>query len=79
MAPRRIKKNYAAIKVRTVDFIDYYGSKHNKKFYRDVLGLRRGVKILMPATTTSVCHMAFIADPDDNRICLHQRKDGTAV
>ena len=39
---------------------------------------RRGVKILLPATTTSVCHMAFIADPDGNRICLHQRKDGTA-
>ena len=39
---------------------------------------KRGVKIHMPATTTSVCHMAFIADPDGNRICLHQRKDGTA-
>ena len=39
---------------------------------------KRGVKILMPAQTTGVCHMAFIADPDGNRICLHQRKDGTA-
>jgi predicted enzyme related to lactoylglutathione lyase len=39
---------------------------------------KKGVKILMPATTTGVCHMAFIADPDGNRICLHQRKDGTA-
>jgi predicted enzyme related to lactoylglutathione lyase len=39
---------------------------------------KRGVRILMPATTTGVCHMAFIADPDGNRICLHQRKDGTA-
>jgi predicted enzyme related to lactoylglutathione lyase len=39
---------------------------------------RKRVKILMPATTTGVCHMAFIADPDGNRICLHQRKDGTA-
>ena len=39
---------------------------------------KKRVKILLPATTTSVCHMAFIADPDGNRICLHQRKDGTA-
>lgn len=39
---------------------------------------KKRVKVLMPATTTSVCHMAFIADPDGNRICLHQRKDGTA-
>lgn len=39
---------------------------------------RRKVKILVPATETSVCWMAFIADPEGNRICLHQRKDGTA-
>jgi predicted enzyme related to lactoylglutathione lyase len=38
----------------------------------------RKVKILMEPIETSVCWMAFIADPDGNRICLHQRKDGTA-
>ncbi len=38
----------------------------------------KGVKILNEPVETSVCHMAFIADPDGNRICLHQRKDGTA-
>ena len=47
--------------------------------YEAVAKLRRaGVKILMPPEETSVCHKAFIADPDGNRICLHQRKDGTA-
>ena len=39
---------------------------------------RRKVKVLIPPVETSVCWMAFIADPDGNRICLHQRKDGTA-
>lgn len=39
---------------------------------------RRRVKILIEPVETSVCWMAFIADPDGNRICLHQRKDGTA-
>lgn len=39
---------------------------------------RRKVKILIQPVETSVCWMAFIADPDGNRICLHQRKDGTA-
>lgn len=39
---------------------------------------RRKVKVLVPATETSVCWMALIADPEGNRICLHQRKDGTA-
>jgi predicted enzyme related to lactoylglutathione lyase len=39
---------------------------------------RRKVKILLQPVETSVCWMAFIADPDGNRICLHQRKDGTA-
>jgi predicted enzyme related to lactoylglutathione lyase len=39
---------------------------------------RRKVKVLQPAKETRVCWMAFIADPDGNRICLHQRKDGTA-
>lgn len=39
---------------------------------------RRKVKILIEPVETTVCWMAFIADPDGNRICLHQRKDGTA-
>jgi predicted enzyme related to lactoylglutathione lyase len=39
---------------------------------------RRQVKILIEPIETSVCWMAFIADPDGNRICLHQRKDGSA-
>jgi len=39
---------------------------------------RRHVKVLIEPTETKVCWMAFIADPDGNRICLHQRKDGTA-
>jgi predicted enzyme related to lactoylglutathione lyase len=36
------------------------------------------VKVLMDPVETRVCWMSFIADPDGNRICLHQRKDGTA-
>ncbi len=39
---------------------------------------RRKVKVLLPPVETRVCWMAFIADPDGNRICLHQRKDGSA-
>jgi predicted enzyme related to lactoylglutathione lyase len=39
---------------------------------------RRKVKVLLEPVETSVCWMAFIADPEGNRICLHQRKDGTA-
>jgi predicted enzyme related to lactoylglutathione lyase len=39
---------------------------------------KKGVRVLAEPEETSVCHMAFIADPDGNRICLHQRKDGTA-
>jgi predicted enzyme related to lactoylglutathione lyase len=39
---------------------------------------RQKVKVLMKPVETSVCWMSFIADPDGNRICLHQRKDGTA-
>ena len=47
--------------------------------YKAVERLRtRGVKILMEPVETGVCHMAFIADPDGNRLCLHQRKNGTA-
>jgi predicted enzyme related to lactoylglutathione lyase len=41
--------------------------------YKAVEALRkRGVKILMPAETTGVRHMAFIADPDGNRfVCIN--------
>ena len=39
---------------------------------------RRKVKVLLEPTETRVCWMAFIADPEGNRICLHQRKNGTA-
>ena len=39
---------------------------------------RRKVKILIEPIETRVCWMAFIADPEGNRICLHQRKDGSA-
>ncbi len=38
---------------------------------------RRGVTVLIGPTETPVCWMAWIADPDGNRICLHSRKDGT--
>jgi predicted enzyme related to lactoylglutathione lyase len=39
---------------------------------------KRRVKVLIDATETRVCWMAWIADPDGNRICLHSRKNGTA-
>ena len=39
---------------------------------------RAGVPILMEAQESPVCWTAAIADPDGNRINLHQRKDGTA-
>lgn len=39
---------------------------------------RRKVKILIEPIESSVCWMGFIEDPAGNRICLHQRKDGTA-
>ncbi|HUG13088.1 MAG TPA: VOC family protein [Opitutaceae bacterium] len=39
---------------------------------------KRGVKVLIGPTETRVCWMAWIADPDGNRICLHSRKDGSA-
>ncbi len=39
---------------------------------------RRKVKVLMDPVETRVCWLAFIADPEGNRICLHQRKDGSA-
>jgi predicted enzyme related to lactoylglutathione lyase len=38
----------------------------------------QGVPILAEPVETGVCVMAFVADPDGNRVCLHQRKDGTA-
>jgi predicted enzyme related to lactoylglutathione lyase len=37
----------------------------------------KGVAVLDGPHDTPVCHMAMIADPDGNRIWLHQRKDGT--
>lgn len=39
---------------------------------------KRKVKILIEPTETRVCWMAWIEDPDGNRICLHARKDHTA-
>lgn len=39
---------------------------------------KRRVKILIEPVKTNVCWMAWIADPDGNRICLHSRLDGTA-
>ena len=38
----------------------------------------QGVGILAGVWETPVCWNAVIVDPDDNRIWLHQRKDGTA-
>jgi len=39
---------------------------------------RHHVKVLLEPVETRVCWMAWIADPEGNRICLHSRKDGTA-
>jgi len=39
---------------------------------------RHRVKILIEPVETRVCWMAWIADPDGNRLGLHSRKDGTA-
>jgi predicted enzyme related to lactoylglutathione lyase len=39
---------------------------------------KRGAKVLIGPIETRVCWMAWIADPDGNRLCLHSRKDGTA-
>ena len=39
---------------------------------------RRRVPVLIEPVETRVCWMAWIADPDGNRVCLHSRKDGTA-
>jgi glyoxylase I family protein len=38
----------------------------------------KGVPIAMETIETPDCFMAVVADPDDNKILLHQRKDGTA-
>ena len=47
--------------------------------YKAVAACRkRGVKILADTKETGVCYMAFIEDPDGNRICLHARKNGSA-
>ena len=37
----------------------------------------RHVPITMEPIETPVCFMAVVADPDGNRILLHQRKDGS--
>lgn len=37
----------------------------------------KGVAVLDGPHDSPVCHMALIADPDGNRLWLHQRKDGT--
>ena len=39
---------------------------------------KKGVKIIDDYYETGVCFGSTIADPDGNRIYLHQRKDGTA-
>jgi predicted enzyme related to lactoylglutathione lyase len=39
---------------------------------------KHGVKSLIEPVETRVCWMAWIADPDGNRLCLHSRKNGTA-
>jgi predicted enzyme related to lactoylglutathione lyase len=47
--------------------------------HRAIDALRaKGARILLSPEETSVCWMAWIADPDGNRICIHQRKAGTA-
>ncbi|HUF89871.1 MAG TPA: VOC family protein [Gemmatimonadota bacterium] len=37
----------------------------------------QGVEIAMDPMETPVCFMAVVADPDGNKILLHQRKDGS--
>lgn len=36
-----------------------------------------GVEISMDPIETPVCFMAVVADPDGNKIVIHQRKDGS--
>jgi len=38
----------------------------------------KGVPVFMDTIESPVCWMAVVADPDGNRVLLHQRKDGTA-
>lgn len=38
----------------------------------------KGVTIVLEPVETGVCWMSYVEDPDGNRICIHQRKDGTA-
>jgi predicted enzyme related to lactoylglutathione lyase len=38
----------------------------------------KGVEVLADPRETGGCFTAYLADPDGNRICLHQRMDGTA-
>lgn len=47
-----------------------------KKAVEELKG--KGVKIIDETWETPVCFGATIADPDGNKIYLHQRKDGTA-
>ena len=37
----------------------------------------RGVPIAMEPIEAPGCFMAVVADPDDNKILVHRRKDGT--
>jgi predicted enzyme related to lactoylglutathione lyase len=37
----------------------------------------KGVRIVMEPLESPVCYIAIVADPDGNRIALHQRKNGT--
>jgi len=39
---------------------------------------KAGAKVLVGPIETRVCWMAWIADPDGNRLCLHSRKDGSS-
>jgi predicted enzyme related to lactoylglutathione lyase len=40
---------------------------------------KHGIAVLIDPVETSVCWMAWIADPSGNRICLHSRKKRTVV
>ena len=37
----------------------------------------KGIPVLLDTVDTPACFFAIIADPDGNRVGLHQRKDGT--
>lgn len=38
----------------------------------------KDVKFYLEPMETPVCHMALIADPDGNSICIHKRKPGSS-